>query len=68
MLIHKHDAALDDAEWQDFLKTYDFGELIVHGAASQTRRSTWLSYVPRVSQCAACDSWHTPVRTSSLQR
>ncbi|TME64380.1 MAG: FMN-binding negative transcriptional regulator [Chloroflexi bacterium] len=31
MLIHKHDAALDDAEWRDFLKTHDFGELIVPG-------------------------------------
>ena len=31
MLIHRHDAALDDAEWRDFLKTHDFGELIVPG-------------------------------------
>ena len=31
MLIHKHDAALDDAEWRDFLRTHDFGELIVPG-------------------------------------
>jgi transcriptional regulator len=31
MLIHKHDAPLTDAEWRDFLKTHDFGELIVPG-------------------------------------
>src|SRR2546428_402238 len=35
MLIHKHDAALDDAEWRDFLKTHDFGELIVPGAPTR---------------------------------
>ncbi|HEV8537227.1 MAG TPA: FMN-binding negative transcriptional regulator [Candidatus Limnocylindria bacterium] len=32
MLIHKHDQPLTDAEWRDFLKTHDFGELIVPGA------------------------------------
>ena len=32
MLIHKHDAALDDAEWRAFLKEHDFGELIAPGA------------------------------------
>jgi len=32
MLIRKHDAALDDAEWQEFLRTHDFGELIAPGA------------------------------------
>ena len=32
MLIRKHDAALDDAEWREFLKTHDFGELIAPGA------------------------------------
>src|SRR5438270_2358603 len=31
MLIHKHDAALDDAEWRDFLRTHDFGELVLPG-------------------------------------
>src|SRR5438093_44605 len=35
MLIHKHDAALDDAEWHDFLATHDFGELIVPGAPTR---------------------------------
>ena len=35
MLIHRHDAALDDAEWRDFLKTHDFGELIVPGAPTR---------------------------------
>src|SRR3989449_11365902 len=35
MLIHKHDAALDDAEWRDFIKTHDFGELIVPGAPTR---------------------------------
>jgi transcriptional regulator len=35
MLIHKDDAALDDAEWRDFLKTHDFGELIVPGAPTR---------------------------------
>jgi transcriptional regulator len=35
MLIHKHDAALDDAEWHDFLTTHDFGELIVPGAPTR---------------------------------
>jgi transcriptional regulator len=32
VLIRRHDAALDDAEWRDFLKTHDFGELIAPGA------------------------------------
>src|SRR5438128_5173410 len=32
MLIRKHDAALDDAEWREFLHTHDFGELIAPGA------------------------------------
>ena len=31
MLIRKHDAALDDAEWREFLDTHDFGELIAPG-------------------------------------
>jgi transcriptional regulator len=31
MLIHKHDAPLDDAEWRAFLKEHDFGELIAPG-------------------------------------
>ena len=35
MLIHKHDAAIDDAEWHDFLATHDFGELIVPGAPTR---------------------------------
>src|SRR5579864_1656299 len=29
MLIREHDAASSDAEWQDFLRTHDFGQLIV---------------------------------------
>lgn len=32
MLIHRHDAPLDDAEWRAFLKEHDFGELIAPGA------------------------------------
>ena len=32
MLIHRHDAALTDAEWRAFLADHDFGELIVPGA------------------------------------
>src|SRR5881628_2764981 len=35
MLIHKHDAPFDDAEWRDFLKTHDFGELIVPGGPTR---------------------------------
>jgi transcriptional regulator len=35
MLIHKYDAALDDAEWHDFLKNHDFGELIVPGGPAR---------------------------------
>ena len=35
MLIHKHDAALDDAEWHEFLRSHDFGELIVPGAPTR---------------------------------
>jgi transcriptional regulator len=31
MLIHRHDAALSDAEWHAFLADHDFGELIVPG-------------------------------------
>jgi transcriptional regulator len=31
VLIHRHDAALSDAEWHDFLADHDFGELIVPG-------------------------------------
>jgi len=31
VLIHRHDAPLDDAEWRSFLKEHDFGELIVPG-------------------------------------
>ena len=31
MLIHRHDAPLDDAEWRAFLKEHDFGELIAPG-------------------------------------
>ena len=32
MLIHRHDAPLNDAEWREFLRGHDFGELIVPGA------------------------------------
>ncbi len=32
MLIHRHDAALSDAEWRAFLADHDFGELIAPGA------------------------------------
>ena len=32
MLIHRHDAALTDAEWRAFLADHDFGDLIVPGA------------------------------------
>lgn len=32
MLIHRHDAPLDDAEWRAFLGEHDFGELIAPGA------------------------------------
>ncbi|MDO8505998.1 MAG: FMN-binding negative transcriptional regulator [Candidatus Limnocylindria bacterium] len=32
MLIHHHDAPLDDAEWREFLRGHDFGELIAPGA------------------------------------
>lgn len=32
MLIHRHDAPLDEAEWREFLATHDFGELIAPGA------------------------------------
>ena len=31
MLIHRHDAPLDEAEWRAFLKEHDFGELIAPG-------------------------------------
>ncbi len=31
MLIHRHDAPLDDAEWRAFLREHDFGELIAPG-------------------------------------
>jgi len=31
VLIHRHDAALSDAEWHAFLADHDFGELIVPG-------------------------------------
>jgi transcriptional regulator len=31
VLIHRHDAALSDAEWRAFLADHDFGELIVPG-------------------------------------
>lgn len=31
VLIHRHDAPLDDAEWREFLAAHDFGELIVPG-------------------------------------
>ncbi len=31
VLIHRHDAPLDDAEWRAFLKEHDFGELIAPG-------------------------------------
>lgn len=33
VLIHRHDAALTDAEWRAFLTDHDFGELIVPGRA-----------------------------------
>jgi transcriptional regulator len=32
VLIKRHDAPLDDAEWRAFLKEHDFGELIAPGA------------------------------------
>lgn len=32
MLIHRHDAPLDAAEWRAFLADHDFGELIAPGA------------------------------------
>ena len=32
MLIHRHDEPLSDAEWREFLRTHDFGELIAPGA------------------------------------
>ena len=35
MLIHRHDEPLTDAEWRDFLKTHDFGDLIVPGAPTR---------------------------------
>ena len=35
MLIHRHDAPLDDAEWRAFLKEHDFGELIAPGAGRE---------------------------------
>jgi len=31
VLIHRHDAPLDDAEWRAFLASHDFGELIAPG-------------------------------------
>jgi transcriptional regulator len=31
VLIHRHDAPLDDAEWHEFLRDHDFGELIAPG-------------------------------------
>lgn len=31
VLIHRHDAPLDDAEWREFLRGHDFGELIAPG-------------------------------------
>jgi transcriptional regulator len=31
MLIRRHDAALDDAEWRDFLARHDFGQLVASG-------------------------------------
>lgn len=33
MLIHRHDAPLDEAEWHAFLREHDFGELIAPGAS-----------------------------------
>jgi transcriptional regulator len=33
VLIHRHDAPLDDAEWRAFLSEHDFGELIAPGKA-----------------------------------
>ncbi len=32
MLIRRHDAPLDDAEWRAFLRDHDFGELIAPGS------------------------------------
>jgi transcriptional regulator len=32
VLIHRHDAPLDDAEWRGFLREHDFGELIAPGS------------------------------------
>src|SRR3989454_8451810 len=31
MLIRSHDAAIDDAEWRDFLAAHDFGQLVAAG-------------------------------------
>jgi transcriptional regulator len=35
MLIHPWDAARDDAEWQTWLATHDFGQLAVNGPAGE---------------------------------
>ena len=62
MLIHKHDAALDDAEWHDFLATHDFGELIVPGAPNKligVQLSTGAVLVP---QCAPVASMNPVAR------
>lgn len=32
MLIHRHDAALDDEEWRTFLRDHDFGQLVASGS------------------------------------
>ena len=32
MLIHAHDAALDEREWREFLAAHDFGQLIASGS------------------------------------
>jgi transcriptional regulator len=32
MLIRRHDEPLSDEEWQDFLRTHDFGQFIAPGA------------------------------------
>ena len=35
MLIHPWDAARDDAEWQEWLGTHDFGQLAVNGPSAE---------------------------------
>lgn len=35
MLIHPHDAQQSDAEWQEFLISHDFGQIIARGAGRE---------------------------------